>query len=1290
MLPRNIFSMLLPAVMILGSAGFIFIGGFSVASMAMGGLIMLSTVGMMSGGMGGRRTNRKAQTATERTDYLRYLDHVRGEIAQTRDQQRAALQWVHPDPASLWSIAGRRRMWERRPSSSDFTDVRVGLGPQRLARRLRAPQTGPFESLDPIGAVALRRLMRTHSLVADLPIAIRLRSFAALDVRGERDATRALVRATLLQLAAFHAPDQLLIGVVTSGPNRTEWEWLKWLPHAQHPSETDAVGPRRLHERSLAALEQSLGTQLLTRARFTRDAAPTPDQPHVVIVVDGGTVTLEERILLEDGLAGVTVIDLDSSIGALAARRGLRMMVQGGRVGALGRKGIEWLGRADRVSRSEADSVARKFAQYRSGAVEGSDEAPLLSSTELVDMLGVSDPESVDLEALWKPRTVHDRLRLPIGVGESGEPIELDIKESALEGMGPHGLIIGATGSGKSELLRTLVLGLGMTHSPSALNLVLVDFKGGATFLGLQDLPHTAAVITNLQDDLSMVDRMHDALAGEMNRRQELLRSAGNFANVRDYERAREAGAPLDPLPALLIVCDEFSELLAQKPEFAELFVAIGRLGRSLSIHLLLASQRLEEGKLRGLDSHLSYRIGLRTFSASESRAVLGVADAYELPSVPGSGYLKFDVETLVRFKAAYVSGSFRRSGDGAGPTGGGPARRVLPFLADVVEAPSAPDVDEEPEPEPEPEPAPAAGSAEAGLDRSVLDVIVDQLHGRGMPAHEVWLPPLDEPPSLDSMLPPLSVVEGRGLSPEGWAGNGRLVVPVGIVDRPYEQRRDQLLLDFSGAAGHGAVVGGPQSGKSTLIRDLITSLSLTHTPREAQVYAIDLGGGSLGACSGLPHVGGVATRTNPDQVRRMVAEVATVLADREARFRRAGIESMATYRQQQRAGQHADDNFGDVFLIIDGWSTFRSEFEELEARVTTLAAQGLSFGVHVLVTAARWAEIRAALKDLIGTRVELRLGDPAESEIDRRVASGVPTGRPGRGVTPSRLHFLSALPRIDGSSDPDTLTSAYAELVKAVQDGWDAPPAPAVRMLPDVIGYEEMPEPNGSRLIPIGLSEEALAPVFLDFNAEPHFLMFSDGESGKTTFLKTVAAGIMSRYTPEQAKILMVDYRRTILGYVPQGYLAGYAASAPSLEAFLRDLHPVLSGRMPGPEVTPDQLRDRSWWSGPDVFVLADDYDLVSTPSGSPMAALGEFLPQAKDVGLHVVLCRRSGGAARSLFESVIQRLRELGSPGLIGSGSRDEGPLLGSTRPGPMPPGRGMLVGRRWGAQLIQIAEP
>ena len=1286
--PASIMTYALPAAMIAMVAGFVVMGGLNAASLMMGGMMLMMTVGMVGTSRGGGPD--KAQLATDRNDYLAYLASLRTEIDEVRDAQREALSFTHPAPAALWSLAGGRRMWERRHHDVDFTEVRIASGPLELASPLRPPQSGPINEVDPICAVALSQLVRAHATVEDLPIAIQLQAFPVVELGGDPDLARALARAVVCQLAAFHGPDVLRIAAVVDAAGRARWDWLKWLPHAQHSTRTDGLGPLRMLASSLEEIEQLLDEHLATRGRFAPDTAIDPDQPQILVIVDGGQGSAGDGPLGGSGLAGVTVLDISQVLGGLADRSGLQLVTSAGRLGVRNGDDVDWVGTPDGVGVLEADALARRLAPYRLAETRR-DEDGLVRSSELPDMLGLGDVTRLDPVDVWKPRGVRDLLRVPIGVGPTGEAVELDLKESALGGMGPHGLVVGATGSGKSELLRTLVLALAVTHSPEQLNLVLVDFKGGATFAGLGDLPHTAAVITNLQDDLGMVDRMHDALSGEMNRRQELLRAAGNLLNVGDYAKARQGGAPLEPLPSLLVVCDEFTELLAQKPDFAELFVAIGRLGRSLGMHLLLASQRLEEGRLRGLDSHLSYRIGLKTFSAVESRVVLGVPDAYELPPQPGSGFLKFDNSSLTRFKAAYVSGPVTASGVAPTTPQQITYRRPVSFVSSRVDLTADPalDLDLTPAPAPAAASGPGVGSAGSGDGGpTLLDLVVRQLRGQGVPAHEVWLPPLADSPALDAILPPLQQSADRGLTATSWAHP--LQVPVGIVDLPYEQRRDPFVLDFSGAAGNGAVAGGPRSGKSLTLRTIITALALTHTPAEVQVYVVDLGGGALAPTQALPHVGGVATRADRDYARRLVAEVAGVLTEREARFRELGVESMADYRARRRRGEPgaASDPFGDVFLVIDGWGAFREEFEDLEARVTTMAARGLSYGVHVILATARWQEIRPALKDSIGTRVELRLGDPLESELDRRGAHAVPTNAPGRGLTPNQRHMLIALARADGSSDVVTAPQAFADLARTVAAAWSGPSAPAVRTLPDRLDLAELPLPEGSRAIPVGINEEALAPVFLDFDADPHLLYFADGEMGKTNFLKVVATGIMNRYTPAQARIMLVDYRRTMLGFVPKEYLAGYAPGAPGLSAYLGDLIPLLNGRLPGTDVTPDQLRSRNWWTGPEVFVLVDDYDLVAT-GDNPLAHLRDLLPQAKDVGLHLIVARRAAGASRALYDPMIQTIRDLGSPGFVGTGTADEGVLLGKARPQPQyPPGRGMLVSRRTGTQLVQLA--
>jgi S-DNA-T family DNA segregation ATPase FtsK/SpoIIIE len=260
---------------------------------------------------------------------------------------------------------------------------------------------------------------------------------------------------------------------------------------------------------------------------------------------------------------------------------------------------------------------------------------------------------------------------------------------------------------------------------------------------------------------------------------------------------------------------------------------------------------------------------------------------------------------------------------------------------------------------------------------------------------------------------------------------------------------------------------------------------------------------------------------------------------------------------------------------------------------------------------------------------------------------------------------------------------------VSAVAAAWPLTRgAPPVRLLPAVVEHDSLPRGQAGHALAIGLSEQDLGPAYLWPATDPHFLVFGDNESGKTTFLRSVAARIAEAYAPEQARILLVDYRRSLLGAVSESHLIGYGTSMSVTSNMIAEVATAMAERLPGPDVTPDQLRTRSWWRGSDLYVLVDDYDLVAGGSGNPLTGLVDYLPQARDIGLHVILARRSGGASRAMFDPVIQRLKEIGTPGIVLSGDRDEGQLLGSVRPSAQPPGRGYLVGRRGDAQLVQLA--
>ncbi|WP_261988814.1 type VII secretion protein EccCa [Streptomyces sp. wa22] len=1280
-------------------------GGNGVFMYLAMGVMALSAGAMLLGQLMRRSSERKQRLKGERRDYLRYLAQIRKRVRATITEQQRALAWRHPEPASLRSLARTSRLWERRPADEDFGEIRLAVGEQQLALTLNPVSTRPVEDLEPLCAHALRRFVRAYSTIPGQPLGLYLRSSARVLLRPEEapdqeasgpggtpsgeagegpggEAVRALVRAMLGQLAVFHAPEELWIAFCVSDERRPDWEWAKWLPHTLDPYEEDGAGQARRITADVTELDDLLGAEFAERPGFDPEARPGRDEPYTIVVLDGVSVPEGHR-WEGHGYRNALALDISGSLRWRPGRNTLRLTVGSDQVSLVrtdrSRKERSVpLGRPDRLGLLGAESLARLITPRRMSL--GTDIAqPMDTDVELTTLLGIPDLHRHDPQTLFNRHTGSARLRVPIAVGVDGRPVDLDIKESAQGGMGPHGMLIGATGSGKSELLRTLVLGLALTNSSETLNFILVDFKGGATFLGLEELPHTSAVITNLADEVALVERMQDALHGELIRRQELLRSAGNYTSALEYERARAGGTDLTPLPSLFVVVDEFSELLSAHREFMDLFVMIGRLGRSLGVHLLLASQRLDEGRMHQLESHLSYRIGLRTFSAMESRGVLGVPDAYELPAQPGSGYLKSGVEALTRFRAAYSSGTYgRRTG---AVVQARVASQVVPWTSGWV-VPRTLDPATEPEPEAE----------ETGEEEALLDVALDRLRGSGPAAHRVWLPPLDEPSPLDVLLPGIAPDPERGLSAAGWSGTGRLRVPVGLVDKPFEQRRDPLVVDLSGAGGHVAVAGGSQSGKSTLARTLIAALALTHTPAEIQFYCLDFGGGGLSQLAALPHVGGVAARLNPERVHRTVAEVMTLLARREQFFVDHTLDSMQSYRRRRAAGEFPDEPFGDVFMVVDGWSTVRQDYDDLIPKFNELAARGLNYGIHLIITTTRWVELSAQVRDQAATRLELRMGDPMDSEIDTRKARSVPRSG-GRGITAdSKMHFLAGLPRLDGSGSLDDLGDGVTHLVAEISRHWTGAPAPQVRMLPHRLPVSDLPEPEategGGMRIPLGIDQDALEPVWHDFSRTPHLIVVGDTESGKTNLLRGITRNITTRYTPEEAKIIAVDYRRTLVDAIPEEYRIGHVISLDNLKETIEGAARAMKSRVPGADIAPARMRRCDWWTGPRLFVLVDDYDMVSGNSfQSPFEPLFENLTLGFEMGLHLVVARSAMGAGRGLSDGLIRRLDEANNPAVLLSCPPTEGRLFGDAKPLNLPPGRALHIARRR-PRLMQTA--
>ncbi len=1282
--PMSKLRMIMPVIMVAAMVGMMVMmfgrgGGTPSPMMLMFPLMMLvSMFGMMGGAMSGNGNGGAGSLNEERKDYLRSITDNRKTVHESEQELHTYLRYTHPGPGGISRLVGGNRMWEVQVASPQFLRVRVGRG--RIANQVRVivPEAAPTADLDPVGVVEVTRFAKAYSTVGGMPVAINLLSAPQIAIDGDPSAVTALVRAMVAEIAVLHGPDQVAIAAVLAQPDAPEWAWLKWLPHAQHSDTTDAIGSSRMVYSTVGELRTKVLAGL-NRGPFSANSEPALDRKHFVLIVDVGGAANERDI---SGIDGCTWLRLGPAEQTLP--RALKFRVESDRsLNEITSRGPRRVGVADAMTVPAMTTLARRISPYRlSTVVEAVVAEQSSGGTSWEEMVGIVDPGNIRVDRQWPYRRDADRSRLniPFGYDPTGSVVHLDIKESAEEGMGPHGMCIGATGSGKSEFLRTLVLSAVAEHSPDVLNLLLVDFKGGATFLGFDRLSHVTAVVTNMEEEADLVTRMEDVINGEMSRRQRILRDAGNFASVADYERAREQGAQLDPLPTLLIILDEFAELLEQHPSFAKLFVAIGRLGRSLRIHLLLASQKVPANRMGELEAHLSYRVALRTNQTSDSRDAIGTADAYHLPKKPGAGYLRVGSGDLQRFQAAYVGSPYvpptqsasagaqraRRAGGGYRP----PQRFMSGFIPEL-----------RPEPVAEPNLPMRDETGDDGDPVTVMETVLAQLAGHGRPAHKMWLPPLNVAPTLDQLV---STVPA-----------GSLQLPLAVIDKPRQQRQDVWSVDLSAAGGHVAVVGGPQSGKSTALQTLMMSAALTHTPEQVQFYCLDFSGG-LSGLRNLPHVGSIASARDGDRIRRTFALINALIASRQSMFDQLGIDTMREFRRRRSSPAESaelvahGDVHGDVFLVVDGWdigfSATGPYFDEYLPMMESIALQGLNFGVHLVISSSRWAAIRPAIKDLLQTRLEMRLGDLTDTAFlnHRNVVAMIPSDRPGRCISNEGLHMLTALPRIDGNSDAESAGAGVIAAIEHLKQQYQGRRAPEVRLLPSQIALSEiranMPEPAtlAQRLIvPFGVRESDLSAAAVDFGVSTHFIVLGSSGSGKSTVLAALLESIRTQFTPDQARVLMIDYRRRHMDAIPEEQSIGYLTSERDVLENLPAFVAKMSSRRPPDNVTAQQLKERSWWSGPEIFVVIDDYHMVAQRGiANPLDALKSVVVDGRDTGLHIIAARNIAQADTAMYDNVIGQMKNLNSSGLVMDGSKLDGILIGDVKAAKQPVGRGIFV--------------
>ena len=1253
----------------------------------LGAVVMVITAVGMLVSLVSRRAGQSRQRRDRRERYLDRLATTHEDATALQRQIRDQAYRTHPAPNALpqWAISPVRR-WERRRSHADFLLLRIGTA-DLVMPSAALPTVGMPAEVDPLLMAEMRSLVRAHEVQPDLPTTINLDCAGEVSIVGPPEATRHVARVLLSQAAVHHAPEDLHLALVYPDQNAQEWDCLARLPHLRMNGVFDGPISRRRVAPTQPALEQLLREEIHEASRQAarlnrtggRKARPTGPRLLAVVEQEGpaSPLTVPDNAL-DPAAIGATVLYLVTDRLHEPSDPSLRLTIQqdgtvliedlrpvSAEPGQPEQTPPPVACRPDDLGPALAEGISRALAPYSLGAAaERQDQDE--TTTTLAELLGVDDPRAIDPRTAWSPRSPRDFLRVPIGSDDAGSTILLDLKESAQ--LGAHGLCVGATGSGKSELLRTLVAALASTHGPEDLSMILIDYKGGAAFAPFAPLPHVVGLMDNLADDAGLVERARASLAGEVTRRQKQLRDAGSSPDIAHYRRLRAEHPEMAPMPHLFVIIDEFGELLTASPDLVDLLLTIGRIGRSIGVHLLLSSQRIEAGKLRGLDTYLSYRICLRTFTEAESSTVIGVSDAFHLPAVPGYGYLKVDTSIFTRFRSGFVSGPIDTIDEQPAPDE--IEERVpllLPTYNGLEEESSVTIEDDVPE-----------GHT---TRTTVVDTVVSQLAQAAPVSSPVWLDPLPSRLTL-SRLHSTSLRRGRSAVPVPPVPS--VSVPIGIVDDPAQQRQDPWLLDLTLGGGHVSITGAPQSGRTSFLWTLATSAALCLPPSRLAFYGIDATGGGLSRLSGLPNVGGIATRGDRERMRRVVEEIVTMLDTREQVFSRHRIDSLDVLRSRHAAGQIPELASADVVLLVDGLGLLRSDFEELEDSLDDILRRGSGLGVHAVMTLSRSNELRMAQQPLVGTRLELRLNDPADSLIARKLSKTLRADVPGRVLTPDQLFAHTALPIADDTDTSHGVGTALEELAERIANGWSGERPAPVRMLPEAIDPADLPdgeeEPD---LLPLGLFQDTMTPINLDLvGRDPHLLVLGDPGCGKSTVLRGVIESLVERHTPDELVIAVYDMRRTTADACPESYLGGHATSAALAEGLSASIAQELERRSAA--MSAGQEPD-----GPRIVLVVDDYDILAAGNSNPLAPVIPYLSSARDLRLNVALTRPVAGSSQAMYDQLLQALRNTGATGLLMDGERSEGIVLAGMRAEHLRPGRGWWIRRGGRPRLAQVAD-
>lgn len=1197
--------------------------------------------------------------------YEEHLNEKR-EILQSWKNE-LVLNWhqTHLDPQFCLSVVSDRKssVWERIPQDSDFIKIRAGIGTVPSNFDMKVPKQESIEK-EPLVEKAIELADRFDE-IPNAPALLDLNKYRVVGLVGNEEDLNMFCRTLITQLATHHAPDEVKMSVFMNKAQAEQWDWIRWLPHVWNEARSSRY---IFQERSFQPqiLEQ-LFTILQRRQWLNKEEKALPFYicflPFIEMLEYEPILPLMMKQADKLGVCSIVLADSKDQLPkecelVIDVANGQGMMrstnVTGGAVEQSYAKPKDSMPfvqafTPDSMTLEEANRFARKLAPYRMKENSADEIANVLT---LFELLNIQDIEQFMLEGNWDEHRYPNTLPFPVGVKGGQKPVIMNLHDKIeRKGHGPHGLMAGTTGSGKSEVIQSMIASLAVQYHPHDMAFMLIDYKGGGMSNIFQDLPHVIATITNLEEE-GLIERSKISLKAELKRRQRLFIAAGNVQHIDEYYQTD--WKERHPLPHLFIVIDEFAQLKKDQPEFMSELVSIAAIGRTLGVHLLLATQKPGGVVDDKIWSNSRYRVCLRVQDEGDSREMIRIPDAAHITN-PGRGFLQ------VGSNEVFESVQFAWSGAPYHPANTASAqsdRNIYEYDLDGRRTKLQDPLELLQE-------VPSDLAPKQKQLNVLIDYIAERAKRRGinrLPGP--WLEPLPTSISL-AQLPAQSLEQNKTLYPK-----------VGLVDDVVNQSQFPLHIDLE--TGHWAIYGMPGTGKTTFIQTLLYSMAQSSTPEDIHIYALDFGR-MLKDYRLLPHVADVIQDEEEEKMERLFTLLEDTVTQRKILFSENGVKSRAGYREE--TGQ----TLPAIMVVIDSYVSFRSQFEKLHERLEPLLREGSSLGIYFVVTCNRVSDMLERVRSNFANAVTFMLADPSDYSYAVGRLGKVPNGlSEGRGfikgsVPPYQFQTALALDAMNESSRAKQLREQFVEMDEA----YEGPKPEPIRTLPDIFPLHEVwqasdLDQDSSNGIPLGIQIDNLD--ILDWNMEadgPYFTIGGRMESGKTSLLSAIGLMSAARYKPEELELYLCDFRRSSpgLGSLKDlNHTKGYSYNEPTFLQMLEELREEVESR------SEDDNYDNS-----KLMLLIDDVDFIAKRISKTITGHLEYIARhGRDRGVIIVVAGLASGINR-MFDEWIKEIKSAQVGWLLGTSEAADAELFGikipfSSGSKMLPEGEGYYIRRKF----------